>query len=298
MNSPETGVAQNGKTRIFFSVSGSSVDEPVLFLNGLGSQLINFLPGWVEEFRTAGFFVIRMDNRDVGLSSKTEGEPPSMEELVALWSNGHSPSALVAPYQFRDMAQDCIAVLDALNIEKVHVWGMSMGGMIAQTLAISHSHRLRSMTSVMSTTGELGVGTATSESAAQLIPDRGKREDVIRSAVEGRGVHSGPLFDISKARELEAAAYDRCHHPDGKVWQMFALLSSGSRANQLRTVSIPSMVIHGRVDSLVQLDGGEATADLIPGAELVVYDDMGHDIPEPLWKNYRADLERLVERTR
>lgn len=295
---PQTsGTARNGDVELYFDAHGDSSNPPVLFVNGLGSQSINFLPAWVEGFCRAGFFVIRMDNRDVGLSSKTPGEPPGIDRALEQLAQGRSLDQFFAPYDLSDMAMDCLAVLDALDIEQAHVWGMSMGGMIVQTLAINHPARLRSMTTVMSTTGEIGVGQATPEAAALLAITGDDRGTVVANAVAARQLHGGALFDKAWAFSLEEAAYDRCHHPQGRVWQVLAVLASGSRAEQLPTVRVPTMVIHGRMDPLIQLDGGEATAALIPDAELVVYDQMGHDTPEPLWVNYISDLQRLADRT-
>ncbi|MFL3020454.1 MAG: alpha/beta fold hydrolase [Acidimicrobiales bacterium] len=296
MAQENAGMARNRQTELHYVASGDSTDPALVFVNGLGSQLINFLPGWVSKFRDAGFYVIRMDNRDVGMSSKTSGDPPNMEALIDSWSQDRSVRSFTAAYDLSDMAADCVAVMDALDVERAHVWGMSMGGMIAQTLAINHADRLRSMTTVMSTTGEAGVGQSTPESAAQLVTVGHDREDVVNSAVAARRVHSGSLYDESWARSLEEAAYDRCYHPQGKSWQLLAIMASGSRVKELPMVTTPTMVIHGQLDSLVQVDGGEATAALIPGAELVIHDQMGHDIPEPLWRHYLADFQRLVAR--
>ena len=297
MFTEHTGVARNKETELYFASSGNSSAPPVLFINGLGSQLINFLPGWVEQFCAAGFYVVRMDNRDVGLSSKTSGDAPTMEALVDSWSGDRSIADINVPYDLSDMAMDCVAVMDELGVEQTHVWGMSMGGMIAQTLAINCPDRLKSMTSVMSTTGEPGVGRSTSESAAQLVTAGDSREDVVNSAVAARKLHGGSLYEESWASSLEEAAYDRCYHPQGKIWQLLAVMASGSRAEQLPMITLPTMIVHGRLDPLVQLDGGIATAGLIPGAELVIHDEMGHDTPEPLWGRYLADFQRLVDQT-
>jgi pimeloyl-ACP methyl ester carboxylesterase len=293
-----SGTARNGDVELYFDAYGDHSNPPVLFVNGLGSQSINFVPAWVHGFNRAGFYVIRMDNRDVGLSSKTPGQPPSMEQVLEQLTLEHSLGELSAPYNLSDMAMDCLAVLDALEIEQAHVWGLSMGGMIVQTLAINHPARLQSMTTVMSTTGEIGVGQATGEAAAGLKTAGHDRCSAVANAVEAREIHGGVLFDKCSAFLLEEAAYDRCHYPQGKIWQLLAVLASGSRAEQLPTVTVPTMVIHGRMDQLIQLDGGEATAALIPGAELVTYEQMGHDTPEALWDDYIADLQRLVDRTR
>ena len=293
-----SGTARNGDVELYFDAYGDSSNPPVLFVNGLGSQSINFVPAWVHGFNRAGFCFIRMDNRDVGLSSKTPGQPPSMDQVLEQLTLEHSLGELLAPYNLSDMAMDCLAVLDALEIQQAHVWGLSMGGMIVQTLAINHPARLQSMTTVMSTTGEIGVGQATAQAAAGLKTAGHDRCSAVLNAVEAREIHGGVLFDRDSAFLLEEAAYDRCYYPQGKIWQLLAVLASGSRAEQLPTVTVPTMVIHGRMDQLIQLDGGEATAALIPGAELVTYEQMGHDTPEALWGDYIADLQRLVDRTR
>ena len=293
-----SGRARNGETELHFVASGENANPAIFFINGLGSQLINFLPGWVTKFTEAGFYVIRMDNRDVGLSTKTSGDVPDLQTLIDSWFEDRTSHGFTAAYDLSDMARDCVAVLDALEIDRAHVWGMSMGGMIAQTLAINHADRLLSLTSVMSTTGEPGVGRSTPEAAVQLVPIGSDRASIIDDAVAARRLHSGSLYQESWARSLEEAAYDRCHYPEGKTWQLLAILASGSRAEQLPMVTAPSMVIHGQLDPLVRLDGGEATAALIPGAELVIHDQMGHDIPEPLWDEYLADFQRLVERAK
>ena len=298
MLSERTGRARNGDTELFYAASGNRTDPSVMFINGLGSQLINFLPGWVERFCAAGFYVVRMDNRDVGMSSKTSGQPPTMEALIDSWSRDRRLSDIEPPYDLSDMAMDCIAVMNELDLQQTHVWGMSMGGMIAQTLAINHPDRLQSMTSVMSTTGEPDVGRSTPESAAQLLTEGVGREEAINKAIAARKLHSGALYDENWARSLEEAAYDRCYHPDGKIWQLLAIIASGSRAELLPTVTVPTMVVHGRYDPLVQLDGGISTAGLIPGAELIIHDEMGHDTPEPLWGRYLEDFQRLVSRTK
>ena len=294
----QSGTARNGYDELYFDAHGDSSDPPVLFVTGLGSQSINFLPDWVQRFCNGGFYVVRMDNRDVGLSSKTLGEPPKMERVVEQWAKSGSLGEFDAPYTLSDMAMDCLAVLDALEIKQAHIWGMSMGGMIAQTLAIEHPTRLQSMTTVMSTTGEIGVGRSTPEAASRLAPTGDDKASVVANAVAARRLHGGALFDEQWAFSLEEAAYDRCHHPQGRTWQVLAVMASGSRTAFLRSVEVPTTVIHGRMDPLIQLDGGEATAELIPNAELVIYDQMGHDTPEPLWDDYVADLQRLADRAK
>jgi pimeloyl-ACP methyl ester carboxylesterase len=189
------------------------------------------------------------------------------------------------PYTLSDMAADGIAVLDSLGIERAHIVGASMGGMIVQTMAIEHPERLRTVTSIMSMTGEPDYGQAAPEAMAALMrPPPEDRAQAIEASVEGSKIFSSPrYFDASGARERAAASYDRAFYPEGAGRQMGAIVASGDRADALRNVKLPFLVIHGRADTLISLSGGERTAELVPGANLVVLNDMGHDLPEPLW---------------
>jgi pimeloyl-ACP methyl ester carboxylesterase len=181
------------------------------------------------------------------------------------------------------MASDGVAVLDALGIEAAHVMGASMGGMIAQRLTIDRSQRVLSLTSIMSTTGSREVGSPTAEAITSLLtPAPAERAAYLDHAVAMRRIVSGPLFDETIAREVAARAYDRCFYPEGAVFQRAAIAADGDRTEALRGVRCPTLVIHGRVDPLITLSGGEATAAAVPGAELVVFDEMGHDFPRPL----------------
>jgi pimeloyl-ACP methyl ester carboxylesterase len=189
------------------------------------------------------------------------------------------------PYTLSDMAADGIAVLDALSLDRAHIVGASMGGMIVQTMAIEHPQRLRTVTSVMSMTGEPEYGQASPDAMAALMrPPPPDRAQAIEASVEASKLFSSPrYFDAASARERAAASYDRAFYPEGAGRQMGAIVASGDRANGLRNVALPFLVIHGRADTLITLSGGERTAELVPGANLVVLNDMGHDLPEPLW---------------
>jgi pimeloyl-ACP methyl ester carboxylesterase len=176
--------------------------------------------------------------------------------------------------------------------------GMSMGGMIVQVMAIQHPDRVLSMTSVMSTTGNPNLGAQpTPEAMAALASTPpSDREGYIEHTVKTRRVISGPLFDEGKARAKAAESYDRSFYPQGAVFQMAAVVSDGDRTERLSRVSCPTLVIHGRVDPLVPLAGGEATAEAVPGAELVVLDEMGHDLPEPLWPQIADAVAKVAAR--
>jgi pimeloyl-ACP methyl ester carboxylesterase len=203
-----------------------------------------------------------------------------------------------APYLLADMAADAVGLLDHLEVESAHIVGASMGGMIAQTMAIEHAERVRSLTSIMSTTGEPGVGEPTPEmTAALLAPRPSEREAAIEAGVAiARAISSPDHFDEDRARTLAAVQYDRGHNPDGVGRQLVAVLASGSRADGLAALDVPTLVIHGRQDQLVTFSGGERTAELIDGAELLAIDDMGHDMAEVHWPRAVAAITELTTR--
>jgi pimeloyl-ACP methyl ester carboxylesterase len=268
--------------QIEFEVIGDDDGVPLLLVMGLGAQLII----WDDEFCAAlagrGFRVIRYDNRDVGLSTKFDDAPAADAAALAAALTGQP---VQAPYLLTDMAADGIALLDHLGIGAAHVVGASMGGMIAQTMAIEHPDRVLTLTSIMSTTGDPTVGVPTGEALAVLVTPRPRdRAAAIEQGVAAaRAIGSPQHFDEGRARARAAAAYDRCFHPAGFARQLLAILASGDRTARLRAVDVPALVIHGDVDPLVTVSGGEATAAAIPGAELIVLDGMGHDLPPVYW---------------
>jgi pimeloyl-ACP methyl ester carboxylesterase len=287
-------IAKNGDHEICFDEFGSPGDPALLLVNGYRSQMINYEVAFCELLASHGFRVIRFDNRDVGLSGKTEGSPPSFE-----MKDGRPSLTSEPPYTVSDMAADGMAVLDELGIERAHVFGMSMGGMIVQVMAINHPDRVLSMTSVMSTTGNQALrGEANPEALAALasVPPE-DREGYVEHSAKMRRVISGPLFNEDAARAKAAENYDRCFYPQGAVFQMAAVISDGDRTQRLAGVTAPTLVIHGRVDPLVPLVGGEATAEAVPGAELLVLDEMGHDLPRGLWSEIATALAGVAERS-
>ena len=260
-----TTIRANG-IDICFEESGSAEHPALLLVNGFTSQLIGWDDRLVELLVDAGFRVIRFDNRDVGLTTKTGSEPPAP---------GSPPS-----YTLADMAADGMALLTALGIERAHVVGASMGGMIVQQMAIDHPDRVLSLTSIMSTTGDTTVGGSSPEAIeALLTPPPREREAYLDHSAKLWKIISGPHYDEAHSRDRAARSYDRCFNPVGATYQMAAILGSGDRTERLAGVTCPTLVIHGRGDPLVGLTGGEATAKAIPGAELLVLDDMGHDLP-------------------
>ena len=299
MKVTEQGFAQNGETEIYYEVFDHRGFEPkgtVLFINGLGSQMINFRVDWLRKFAQAGFRCIRMDNRDVGLSSKTRGNPPAfalaMESLLC-----GDESAVNSAYELTDMASDCLVVLDETVTERAHIWGASMGGMIAQTFATIYPDRTETLTSVMSTTGNPFVGRPTSVALEALSRNAvgETRKEITNELVNASQLYSGDLFDSISARMMIEEEYDRCYYPDGMAFQMAAIASSGDRTEMLKAISAPTFVIHGSKDPLINWDGGEATVEAIPQSTFVLYEQMGHDLPIQLWDAYLKNFLDLVE---
>ncbi len=265
---------------------GSSADPPLLLITGYGTQLIAWPRGFSELLAAGGRFVIEFDNRDSGLSSKLDGVEVDIGALVTAAKAGDEARvAELAAYTLSDLAGDAAALLDGLGIDRAHVLGASMGGMIAQQMAIERPARVFSLTSMMSTTGEPDVGAPTPEALeALLTPSPTERAPYVEaSATKGMIWASRRYGDRGRLEALAGEQFDRCFYPEGVGRQLGAILATGSRADGLRALDVPTLVIHGRDDTLIAPDGGERTAELVPGARLILVDDMGHDRPEPLW---------------
>ncbi|MFV0260750.1 MAG: alpha/beta fold hydrolase [Acidimicrobiales bacterium] len=274
--------ASNGQTEIEYDTFGAPTDPAVLLIMGYTAQMTAWDERFCGKIADRGYFVIRFDNRDVGLSSKTEGTAPSLLSLVVAVQSGEPLPDV--PYTLSDMADDGLAVLDDLGIERAHVVGASMGGMIAQQLAIDHPERVISLTSIMSTTGNPEVGQASDEAMMALVsPMPTERDDIIERSVEVAKLLTGAYFDEERARSRAAAAYDRSFHPTGAGFQMAAIAASGDRTEPLAGLSVPTLVVHGDADPLVNPSGGEATAAAVPGATLLLVPEMGHDLPPARW---------------
>jgi pimeloyl-ACP methyl ester carboxylesterase len=275
--------ADNHGVEIEYDTVGDPSDPALLLVMGLTAQLTAWDVEFCRMLADRGFHVIRFDNRDCGLSSKTEGEAPNVMALMMSVAAGKPVEAEV-PYNLSDMAADGMAVLDDLGIEAAHVVGASLGGMIVQQMAIEHPDRVLSLTSIMSTTSAPGVGQGTQEAmTALLTPPPTERDAVIERGVEVGRLISGPLFDEDVARQRAGEAFDRSFYPQGAAFQLAAIAKTGNRTAGLQGVTCPTLVIHGKADPLIQVSGGEATAEAVPEAELLVLDEMGHDLPRPLW---------------
>lgn len=270
----------NGLT-LEYESTGSG--DPILLIMGLGAQLTAWPDVFVDGLADLGHRVIRHDNRDVGLSSKLEGAPiPSPGRILAAKAARRRPPVA---YFVDDMADDAAGLLDGLGIESAHVVGVSMGGMIAQSLAIRHGEKVRSLCSIMSNTGDGRRGSI----APRLLPTFRRLsgsartpEEAIENSVRLFGLFSGPAFDPDEHRRRAIAANERSFYPEGTRRQSAGILASRDRTKRLRDVTAPTLVVHGLLDPLVRPSGGVATARAVPDARLVMFPDMGHDLPAPL----------------
>jgi pimeloyl-ACP methyl ester carboxylesterase len=268
-----------------YETFGSSDNPTLLLIMGFTAQLTAWPKALCEGFAAAGMHVVRFDNRDCGLSTKFDGQFVETGPVIAA-ALSDQPVPPV-PYTLSDMAADAVGLLDHLEVERAHVMGASMGGMIAQTVAIEHPQRCASLISVMSTPGEPEVGQATPEAAAALLaPPPLDRDAYIESSVNWMVWHSVKYRDEARTKADAAVSYDRSFYPEGSMRQLAAIYASGRRTQGLQQLDVPTLVIHGRDDTLITPSAGFRTAELIPGAHLLYLSDMGHDLPEPLWPQF------------
>ncbi len=277
-------MARANGIELCYDIFGAADAEPMVLIMGLGGQMIHWDDDFCRELASRGFRVIRFDNRDIGKSTKlTGGKRLSPIELLKL---RFLKIPVEASYRLRDMAEDTIGLMDALGIKSAHLVGISMGGMIAQEIAISFPQRVRSLTSIMSTTGNPKVPGPTREASAMLMapPATTRDEYIVRYAQTWKLLRVGS-FPLDEARDRERAerTFERGLNPAGVGRQLRAVLASGSRKERLRSVKAPTLVIHGTVDPLVRPEGGKDTAASIPGAKLLMIDGMGHALPIPMW---------------
>jgi pimeloyl-ACP methyl ester carboxylesterase len=268
--------------------------EPLLLIMGLGGQLIDWPDGFIDELVGAGFQVTVYDNRDIGLSTEFDWEPPKQVKAV-LGSLAKRPPK--AGYTIPDMAADAEGLLDALGIESAHVVGMSMGGMIAQQLTIDHPSRVRSLTSIMSNPGDGKSGRI----AAKVMAKMARMPEVTLENAADRSVASfqlwsSPHFDSEEHRARSQRSIARSFRPVGTARQTTAIMASPDRTAGLAAVDVPTLVIHGLVDTLVKPSGGIATAAAVPGARLLMFPDMGHDLPKPRWAEMVESIRKNADR--
>jgi pimeloyl-ACP methyl ester carboxylesterase len=265
-----------------YQTTGDPSDPALLVVAGYTSQMVSWRQGYIDRIAAQGLFVIQFDNRDVGLSSKLDGQRVSPAAVLEASLAGDPLPAV--PYTLSDMAADGVGLLDHLAIHRAHIVGNSMGGMIVQTMAIEHPTRIASVTSVMSSTGDPRVGAPTPEArVALLAPSPPDRAEYIAASLDSRVWASKRYYDPEFLQELAAEQYDRCFYPEGATRQLAAIYATGDRSIGLAQLDVPMLVIHGRDDTLITPSGGERTAELVPGARYLLLSDMGHDMPRQLW---------------
>ncbi len=293
-----TQITANGITLEYDEI-GDPNHPPLLLVMGLGGQMVRWTDGFREAFVEKGFRVVRFDNRDVGLSHKFEGmKTPGFGEIQKNTAAGKKSDV---PYTLDDMAADAVGLLDALEISSAHILGVSMGGMIVQLMAADYGSRVRSVTSIMSTTGNPKLRPATPEAMAVLTsapenPD--DIESIIQHNMKTHKVIGSPGYPYPDELlyDVNARAIKRAYYPQGFNRQYAAILASGSRVEKLKKVTCPALVIHGSADPLVPVDGGEDTARSIPHAELEIIDGMGHDIPPGLIERITGRVAEFAHR--
>ncbi|MFX1589631.1 MAG: alpha/beta fold hydrolase [Promethearchaeota archaeon] len=267
---------------IEYEAIGDPNSKPLLLIAGLGSQLLAWSDEICEYLAENDFFVIRFDNRDVGLSTKFEDAGiPNMMEISAAYSRGEVPKI---PYTLEDMAGDAIGLLDALNIEKAHICGASMGGMIAQIIAYKYPSRVKSLAVIMSTTGNPKLPPSKPEIMMQFFaPVPSEREAYIDEMVKRDSLINGIFpYDEKQSREYRTREYDRCYYPEGIARQMAAMAVPGNIKPYISAISAPTIVIHGSEDPFNLIEAGKDIATTIPNAELFIIDGMGHSFPRDI----------------
>ncbi len=273
-------LADVGEIQLCYETFGDEGDPPLLLIMGLATQMIWWEDGFCRQLADCGFWVTRFDNRDIGRSTILSDRPvPTRAQLFR-----RDPKA--ASYALDDMADDAAKLLDHLQVTSAHVVGVSMGGMIAQLLAIRHPARVRSLVSIMSTTGNRRVGWSDPRLLPRLLrPPKLDRASYVKDAIENRRIIGSTTYPAGdeRVRALAERSFERGLHPDGGARHLAAIVTAPDRTPMLRQLDLPTTVIHGTADRLVRPSGGRATAAAIPGARLLLIDGMGHDVPPSLW---------------
>jgi pimeloyl-ACP methyl ester carboxylesterase len=277
-----------------YQTFGDPDDDPLLLVMGLGGPMTWWDPELCEALARAGFYVVRYDNRDTGRSTVLEGRV-SRSTLVRAFAG----TRVRTPYSMADLAADACGLLDHLGLDSAHLVGVSMGGMIVQTVAINHPGRVRSLTSIMSTTGKRTVGWQHPSLMPHLLAGRKPgREAYIRSSVAFGKLVGSPAYPepVEAAEQRAGETFDRGISASGVMRQMLAVLTQPNRSARLHSVRVPTLVVHGLADKMVHVSGGRATATAIPGAELLLIDGMGHDLPTELFETYVGAIRRTADR--
>ncbi len=284
--------SQTKEIEFEYEVIGEEGAPPLVLIAGLVQQLIHWDERFCRRIAARGFRVVRFDNRDAGLSTKLSAEP--RPNLAAIFSGDASS----ASYSIDHMADDTAGLIESLGLGEAHVVGISMGGMIAQSLATRHPARVRSLASIMSTTGDRTVGHPSPDALAVLMqpPSRDRETNITNGVAALRTIRSPAYpFDEQAVREFVGRAHDRSFYPAGAARQLAAIVTQPDRTGALGAVKVPTLVIHGAEDPLVHVSGGEATARAVPGARLMVLPGMGHDLPAVLWDTI---IDAIIENAR
>jgi pimeloyl-ACP methyl ester carboxylesterase len=289
MRAPTNGI------ELEYETFGDPADPTLLLVHGLGAQMVSWHPDFCHGLADRGFHVVRFENRDVGLSSKVDDHDV---DVVATMLAAFADGPVDAPYELADMAADAWGLLDHLGVDQAHLMGASMGGMIVQQMAIDRPERVLTLTSHMSTTGDPDVGQPTAEAISVLLePAPVEREANIAKAVEQSRFLAGPVHaDDDWARERATLSYDRCFHPEGVSRQLLAVLVASPRSAALRGLDVPALVIHGEIDPLIDVSGGERTAECLAGSEFLRLEDTGHDLPRYFWASVIQHVTALAAR--
>jgi len=272
---------------------GNPALPPVFLIMGAGAQMINWPEGFCVELASRGLHLIRFDNRDAGLTTHFSDAP--VPDFSAIQSGDFS----TVTYTLSDMAADTVGLMDALGYDSVHLVGASIGGMIAQTIAIEYPQRVRSLTSIMSTTGDSSVGQPDYSVLGNLgSPPYDDRQAYIDWQIKSRKAIGSPKYPLDEkyVAHIAGLAWDRDHDPLGMMRQAVAVIKSGDRTEQLRSLKMPTLVIHGESDKMINISGGRAVAAAIPGAELVTFEGMGHELPRALWSEFATKIANLIQR--
>ena len=296
-SAPMSKINANSLT-IEFDTFGEPEAKPLLLVMGLGGQMIAWDENFCQQLADAGHFVIRYDNRDVGLTTYFDDHGvPDFEELaVEFMTNG----TVKVPYTLDDMAMDGISLLDELGIEQAHICGVSLGGMIVQAMAINHGDRILSMTSIMSTTGNPDLPPAHPKAIEALTSKRvDDPKHAMNRAVEVSKIIGSTGFerDEERIRNKALESYNRAYNPDGVARQMAAVMAHGDRRPGLNQLKLPCLVIHGDIDPLVPVTGAHDTHQNVPGAELMIIEGMGHDMPKGAWCQIIKGIASLTNQT-
>ena len=287
--------AQSNNISIEYDTFGDREQPPILLIMGLGAQMIHWDVEFCKQLADEGFYVVRFDNRDVGLTSKMDGQDaPELTKLVMDLMTGKTPQV---PYSLTDMADDAIGLLDVLGIQQAHICGASMGGMIAQLVACNYPERALSLTSIMSTTGNPNLPKSTAEAQEALSAPRPNTEDeVVQRAHQNSSILGSSGFDkdLDHIANRALEAFRRNFNPAGFARQVAAIVVDGDRRDRLQKLNLPTLVIHGTTDPLVPVQGGIDTHENIPKSKLELIEGMGHDLPKGAWDKIILEISAMA----